>query len=231
MKAILLDIEGTTTPIDFVHNTLFPYAKARMGGFVLDNLGDLKFEIEQLIEEHVGESEYKTELRPDSANSVAEYLKYLIDQDRKSTPLKTIQGMIWKYGYESGELVSPVFEDVPAAMKRWKSSDKTVAIYSSGSILAQKLLFRHTDSGDLTQYISHYFDTNTGPKRETESYSAIAKELNLDVADVLFVSDVSAELDAAQAAGLETSLSVRPGNPPLTEDCTHHIVTNFDGLE
>ena len=117
-------------------STLFPYAKARVGGFVLDNLSDLKFEVEQLVEEHANDADYKSELRPESANSISDYLKFLIDEDRKSTPLKAIQGMIWRSGYESGEIVSPVFEDIPAAFKRWKAADKTIAIYSSGSILA-----------------------------------------------------------------------------------------------
>lgn len=230
-KAILLDIEGTTTPISFVHDTLFPYAKARVPGFVLDNLGDLKFEIEQLVEERSADDDYKSELRPESPNSVADYLKYLIDRDRKSTPLKSIQGMIWKKGYETGEIVSPVFEDVPAAMKRWKTADKTVAIYSSGSVLAQQLLFRYTEEGDLTQFISNYFDTNNGAKQEQKSYASIVEELGVDAAEVHFVSDIPAELDAARAAGLQTSLSVRPGNAPVNGDPVHNIVKSFDGLE
>lgn len=231
MKAILLDIEGTTTPISFVHDTLFPYAKARVPGFVLDNFADLKFEIEQLAEEHSKDSEYKTELRPDSPNSVSDYLKYLIDQDRKSTQLKTIQGMIWQNGYQAGEIVSPVFDDVPPAFKRWKAADKTIAIYSSGSILAQQLLFRHTEHGDLTQFISNYFDTNTGPKKEAESYAKIAGELDLQPAEILSVSDITAELDAARSAGLQTALSVRPGNSPIEGDVNYRIVETFDSLE
>ena len=230
-QAILLDIEGTTTPISFVHETLFPYAKARVPGFVLDNLSDLKFEVEQLVEEHAVDTEYAADLRPDSANSVSDYLKYLIDVDRKSTPLKAIQGMIWQSGYEKGEIVSPVFDDVPPAMKRWKSADKTIAIYSSGSMLAQQLLFRYTEQGDLTPFISNYFDTNTGPKREQQSYAAIAEELGVAPAEVHFVSDVVEELNAARAAGLQTSLSVRPGNEPLEDDPVHNIVTTFEGLE
>lgn len=231
MKAILLDIEGTTTPISFVHDTLFPYAKARVPGFVLDNLGDLKFEVEQLAQEHSNETEYKAEFRPESANSVSDYLKFLIDQDRKSTPLKSIQGMIWRSGYQNGEIVSPVFDDVPAALKRWKVSEKAVAIYSSGSVLAQQLLFRHTDGGDLTPFIANYFDTNTGPKRDQKSYTAIAEELKVKPAEVHFISDIPAELDAARAVGLQTSLAVRPGNEPLKGDPVHNIVTTFDGLD
>lgn len=230
-KAILLDIEGTTTPLSFVHDTLFPYAKARIPGFILDNLNDLKFEIDQLVEEHSREKEYTADLRPESANSVADYLKFLIDEDRKSTPLKSIQGMIWRSGYEKGEIVSPVFDDVPNALKRWKAAEKTVAIYSSGSVLAQQLLFRYTDHGDLTAFISNYFDTNTGAKREQQSYAAIAEELKVQPAEVHFVSDIPPELDAARAVGLQTSLSVRPGNTALKGDPVHNIITTFDGLE
>ncbi len=231
MKAILLDIEGTTAPIDFVHNTLFPYAKARVPGFILTNLSSLKFEIDQLVEEQAGDPEYGTDLRPESANSVSDYLKFLIDADRKSTPLKSIQGMIWQSGFESGEIVAPVFDDVPAALKRWKAGDKTVSIFSSGSMLAQQLMFRHTVHGDLTQFISNYFDTNTGPKRQAQSYVSIAKKINAAPADILFVSDIVTELDAARAAGLQTAMSVRPGNAELEEDCVHQIISSFDSLE
>ncbi|MGD9562893.1 MAG: acireductone synthase [Pyrinomonadaceae bacterium] len=230
-KAILLDIEGTTTPISFVHDTLFPYAKARIPGFVLDNFSDLKFEIEQLAEEHENDDGYGGDLRPESANSVSDYLKYLVDQDRKSTPLKAIQGMIWRSGYESGEIVSPVFADVPEAMKRWKAAEKVISIYSSGSVLAQQLLFRYTEHGDLTPYISNYFDTNTGPKREAKSYSDIAASLNVEPAEMLFVSDVVAELDAAREAGVQTSLAVRPGNAAVPDHGVHDAVTTFDSID
>lgn len=230
-KAILLDIEGTTTPIDFVHNTLFPYAKARVAGFVQENLSGLKFEIDQLITENAGDSVYPGEFRAESANSVSDYLKYLIEQDRKSTPLKAIQGMIWRTGYESGDIVSPVFEDVPEAMKRWKAAEKLIAIYSSGSVLAQQLLFRYTEHGDLTQFISNYFDTTTGPKRERQSYADIASELDVEASEIVFVSDVPAELDAARSAGLQTALSIRPGNAVGVDDQTNANIRSFNELD
>ena len=231
IRAILLDIEGTTTPIDFVHKTLFPFAKARTAGFVQENLAGLKFEIGQLAAEHAADTDYSSELRIDSPNSVAEYLKFLIDQDRKSTPLKTIQGMIWEKGYESGGLVSEVFADVPTAIKRWKDAGKSIAIFSSGSVLAQRLIFRYSNEGDLTQFIDKYFDTNTGPKREAESYRKIAEELEFEANEIIFVSDIPAELDAARSAGMQTALSVRKGNAEITEDHTHRTIQNFDGLD
>jgi len=230
-RAILLDIEGTTTPIDFVHNTLFPYAKARVGGFVEDHFDDLKIELAELAAEHKDDNVYTGEFRPDSPNSIADYLKFLIDTDRKSTPLKSIQGMIWQKGYESRELQSSVFDDVPHAFKRWKDDDKTIAIYSSGSMLAQKLLFKYTDHSDLTEFIDHYFDTNTGHKRETESYRAIADELGTEPSEVLFVSDVVAELDAAREAGMQTALAIREGNAPIAENQPHWVIHDFNELE
>lgn len=225
MKAILLDIEGTTTPIDFVHETLFPYARARMAGFVQQNFVDLKFEISQLETEISNDGDYKNELRPDSANSVADYLIYLIDNDRKSTPLKSIQGTIWQAGYENGDLVSTVYDDVPKAFERWKGDGKTIAIYSSGSILAQQLIFKYSDHGDLTRFIDRYFDTTTGAKRETESYAKIAAELNTDPAEAVFFSDIPAELDAAGSAGMKTRLVSRSENGPAS---AHIAIMSFD---
>lgn len=231
IKAILLDIEGTTTPIDFVHNTLFPFAKARIAGFVQENLDDLKFELGQLEAEHAADASYNGQFRTDSANSVSDYLKYLIDQDRKSTALKSIQGLIWQKGYESGDLVSPVFDDVPTALKRWKDAGKSVAIFSSGSVLAQRLIFKYSDHGDLTQLIDAYFDTATGAKREPDGYRTIAEELAMDAGDLIFVSDIPAELDAARTAGMQTVLCMRAGNAEITEDTSHRAVENFDSLD
>lgn len=213
--AILLDIEGTTTPIDFVHKTLFPYARSRVDAFIGEHLKELSAEIEKLADEKLNEPEYSSPLMIDSAESISAFLKYLIDNDRKSTPLKAIQGMIWKEGYESGELLSKVFDDVPEAFERWRSEGKTIAIYSSGSVLAQKLLFRYTDHGDLTPYISNYFDTTTGHKREASSYKQIAGSLGFDPRNIAFVSDIPAELDAASSSGMLTFLAVRPGNAPV----------------
>ena len=231
MKAILLDIEGTTTPIDFVHEVLFPFARSRMPGYVAATFESLAPEIAQLAAEHEKDLGYTDHFDPSSRKSIVKYLAFLIDQDRKSTPLKSIQGEIWKEGYESGELKSAVFDDVPPAFERWKEAGMTIAIFSSGSVLAQKLLFRYTDHGDLTPFITSYFDTNIGPKRDPKSYAAIASELDTSPGDILFVSDIPAELDAAREAGLSTALAARPGNPPIETDVSHRVVTTFDGLE
>jgi enolase-phosphatase E1 len=234
IKAILLDIEGTTTPIDFVHKTLFPFARERMTKFVGRNFAALQTEIVQLEAEH--EQDIADGLQPppmidDLVESVADYLRFLIYNDRKSTPLKAIQGKIWQAGYESGELLGEVFEDVPQTFERWKAQGKTIAIFSSGSVLAQKLIFGYSTAGDLTQYISAYFDTTTGAKREAESYAKIADALEFQPQEILFVSDVIAELDAAQKAGMQTRLAMRPGNPPLEQPAAHLILQSFDELE
>ena len=231
MKSILLDIEGTTTPIDFVHEVLFSFARSKMPGYVAANFESLAPEIEQLIVEHKKDLGYTDHFDPASTKSVAKYLAFLIDEDRKSTPLKSIQGKIWKEGYESGKLKSVVFEDVPRAFERWKDAGMTIAIFSSGSVLAQELLFHYTDHGDLTPFISTYFDTNTGAKRDAQSYASIAAELDTSPGEILFVSDVVAELDAARDAGVPTALAVRPGNVPIETDVSYQIVTTFDGLE
>lgn len=229
-KAILLDIEGTTTPIDFVHKTLFPFAKERIGDFVRENFVAVAPEISQLGAEHTADSEYSADLDANSPESVAAYLEFLIDRDRKSTPLKSLQGKIWKEGYEKAALKSVVFDDVPRALERWKSEGKTIAIYSSGSVLAQRLLFRHTNHGDLTALIDTYFDTNIGGKKEKESYQKIARELGLEPSEILFVSDVAAELKAAREAGMQTAFSMREGNAAVTDKIDHSAVNNFDDL-
>ena len=229
-KAILLDIEGTTTPIEYVHDVLFPFAKRKMPGYVAAHFDALSDEIEQLRLEHQKDLGYTDDFDPSSANSVAKYLAFLIDADRKSTPLKSIQGEIWKLGYDSRELVSKVFDDVPRAFERWRSEGKVVAIYSSGSVLAQQLLFRNTDHGDLTTYISNYFDTTTGAKREAESYKKIVSELGFPPQEIVFCSDIPEELDAAKAAGLLTALVVRPGNAPVEDAEGYRVVIDFDQL-
>lgn len=233
IKAILLDIEGTTTPIDFVHKTLFPFAKAKIGEYVETHLDEIQTEIEQLKSEYrkdFTDQIYGRDFRADSPESVANYLKFLIEVDRKSTPLKSLQGKIWQAGYESGELESEMFDDVPRAFERWKEQGKQIAIYSSGSVLAQKLIFKYSNFGDLSGFISDYFDTNIGGKKETESYVKIAFALNHPPKRVAFISDVSAELDAAHTAGMQTVLSVRAGNAPALNSRSYQTVHDFDEI-
>jgi enolase-phosphatase E1 len=230
MKAILLDIEGTTTPIDFVHKTLFPYAKENIGAYIRENFADIRLETAALKTEHSNDEQYQESFDEASPESVTKYLKFLIDVDRKSTPLKSLQGKIWQQGYENGELKGEVFADVSVAFERWQKDAKKIAIYSSGSVLAQKLIFGNSTAGDLTKFITEYFDTTTGAKRDSESYKKIAEELKIPPGDILFISDIPAELDAARAAGFSTALSLREGNAELTEEPTHRIIQTFDEI-
>ncbi len=231
IRCFLLDIEGTTTPIDFVHKTLFPFAKAKIGEFVHQNFDEIQTEIAQLKAEYrkdFTDQIYGRDFREDSPESVANYLKFLIEVDRKSTPLKSLQGKIWQAGYESGELRSEMFADVPQAFERWKEQGKTIAIYSSGSVLAQKLIFKYSNFGDLSGFISDYFDTNIGHKRETESYVKIAAALNQPPKRVAFFSDITAELDAARFAGMQTSLVARKGNDSIKNKSDYEIIYDFN---
>lgn len=232
-KAILLDIEGTTTPIDFVHKTLFPYAKERVGEFVRDNFAAIKTEIAQLkteYEKDFTEQIYGRNFQENSPESVANYLEFLIEVDRKSTPLKSLQGKIWQAGYESGELQSVIFEDVPRAFERWKRAGKTIGIFSSGSVLAQKLIFKYSNFGDLSGLIDKYFDTNVGAKKAAESYGKIAAALRFPAETSAFVSDVTEELDAAKKSGFQTFFSIRQGNAPAEKQSEHRAIYSFDEI-
>lgn len=237
-SVILLDIEGTTTPIDFVYETLFPYARARMKTFLAEHFSDeqTQADIAQLCDEYNKDARQGLNpppLRDDTEEarlrSIADYACWLMEQDRKSTPLKSLQGRIWEAGYLSGELQSQVYDDTARAMRRWREQQKDICIYSSGSVLAQKLLFAHAATGDLTVFIRDYFDTNFGAKREAASYHRIAASLNCAPQEIVFVSDVTAELDAACEAGFQTLLCVRPGNPAQPAS-SHRVIQDFDAL-
>ena len=229
---MLLDVEGTTTPIDFVHTTLFGYARARVNAFLQQHWDEpeVRADITGLRAEHAGES---SDPAPpawrDDPTAVTSYVHWLMDRDRKSTGLKSLQGKIWEEGYRSGRLRGEVYPDVPPALKRWRSAEVAVAIFSSGSIQAQRSLFRNSTAGDLTHFIQGHFDTTTGPKGAPESYARIATALGRSPSDVLFVSDVAAELDAARKAGMRTALSVRgPDSPGVS--AAHPVVRSFDQL-
>ena len=202
IKAIVTDIEGTTSSIDFVHQTLVPYAKAHLREFLRAHADDSEVQ-RQLIEV------VRMEKRQLTIDQFAGVLEQWIAEDRKATPLKTLQGMIWKQGYESGELSGHVYEDTPEYLERWASAGLRLYVYSSGSVEAQKLIFGFTEYGDLTPLFSGYFDTRIGGKREAASYAAILKEIGLPGSEVLFLSDIGEELDAARAAGMVTCQLLR----------------------
>ena len=226
VQAIVLDIEGTTTPIAFVYDVLFPFARAHLGEYLQQHVDsdELREPIRRLSEEWA-EEVARGEAPPEP---VAGYVEWLMDRDRKSPGLKLLQGQIWDRGFRTGELRGDVFPDVPPALQRWLETDIAVAIYSSGSVQAQRLIFSSTTSGDLTGCFSRFFDTAVGAKVSSDSYRRIATELACPVGRTLFVSDVTKELDAAQAAGCQALLCVRPGNPPQTG--SFPVVHGFDEI-
>jgi enolase-phosphatase E1 len=194
-RAILLDIEGTTTPVAFVYEVLFPYARGHVREFLRhhDWSEELQSDLLALKAEHRSDIEQGHEpplWLEDSAEiqleSATQYVYWLMDQDRKSIALKSLQGKIWKDGYLSGQLRGQVFLDVVPAFRRWKEQQRSIHIFSSGSILAQKLLFAHTNDGDLTGYLSDYFDTTTGPKTNAGSYASISEKIKMPAAEILF---------------------------------------------
>lgn len=228
-QVILLDIEGTTTPVDFVFGTLFPYAATHAETFLRAHADEVEVaaDVALLRTEYTQETPSSELPAWTGADALAAlpYIQYLIRIDRKSTGLKSLQGKLWAQGYMDGSLKSLMFADVPAALARWTAAGKRVAIFSSGSIAAQKLIFAHSEQGDLTPQLSAYFDTTTGPKREAESYRRIAAALGVVPAEVLFLSDVPEELSAARDAGMQTALAVRPGNKPCD---TSNFTVQYD---
>jgi enolase-phosphatase E1 len=238
-RAILLDIEGTTTPIDFVYEVLFPYVRNHVKDFLDRHLSSEEVcpDVIALCEEQaadlgrgLGPPEISERPRESRLESIAAYVQWLMNQDRKSTPLKSLQGKIWEEGYRSGQLRSRIFPDVPPAFGRWRGRNKDICIYSSGSRLAQKLLFAHTEAGDLTGSIREYFDTRTGAKADPQSYHRIASALDVSPAEIVFVSDVTGELSAARSAGMQTLLSVRRGNLPQPDQESYRVIHTFDEI-
>jgi len=226
VKILLLDIEGCTTSISFVHDVLFPFARNNVEKYINDvNDEDAIATIASSLVEDVGKLDDSHPTKnavgeieiSDDKQKIQEYVKALMDNDVKATGLKSLQGKIWKAGYASGELKGHVYDDFKPLLDWCKDQDVSVNIYSSGSIGAQKLLFGHSVKGDLCPYFDHHFDTTSGGKKESPSYQTIAKALAVEPKDICFVSDAEAELVAAREAGIGFPvMSVRPGNAPLT---------------
>lgn len=219
-RVILLDIEGTVSPLAFVHEVMFPYARQRLASFLIARWHTPEvLAVARQMAHDAGFASFAEWCPPSVKPEVftAEEALKLMDADIKATGLKMLQGLIWEQGFRDGALRSTLFDDVPAALQAWHAAGIDQRIYSSGSVHAQKLFFAHTEAGDLTPLFSGYYDTTIGSKREAESYRRIAADCQTDAKDILFVSDVVAELDAAQEAGMNTRLAVRPGNltPPV----------------
>ncbi|OEC60180.1 MULTISPECIES: acireductone synthase [Pseudomonadaceae] len=217
IKAILTDIEGTTSAVSFVFDVLFPYAARHLPGFVSEHAAEPAV-AEQLeaVRRESGEPEASVE-------RVVAILLEWIAEDRKATPLKALQGMVWEQGYRAGQLKGHVYPDAVEALRRWHAEGYRLYVYSSGSIQAQKLIFGCSEAGDLSLLFSGYFDTTSGPKREAGSYRRIVEAIGLSAEEVLFLSDVVQELDAAREAGLPTIGLAREGG----ELAGHPTVASF----
>lgn len=230
---VLLDIEGTTCPVSFVAGTLFPYTAAQLPAFLerhqhSPEVQALLQEVEQAWRQD-GDPAAQS-LRQQDASGVEAYLQWLMQQDRKLTPLKDLQGMIWRAGYQSGALKGPLFADVPAALQRWHHSGLVLAVYSSGSVAAQQLIYGHSNAGDLTGLFSHWFDTRVGPKQAAASYTSIAAAMGARPDQVVFVSDALAECEAAAGSGMQVVFSDRAGNPQR-DPGRFEKIESFDALE
>jgi enolase-phosphatase E1 len=192
VKAILTDIEGTTTSLSFVADVLFPYARAHLAGYIAAHPAETAPILAEVAASEPGDP--------------VDTLTRWIDEDRKATPLKTLQGMIWADGYANGAFTGHVYADAVAGLRRWHAAGVALYVFSSGSVAAQKLLFAHSNAGDLTPLFSGYFDTTTGPKREGESYTKVAAAIGVAPGEILFLSDTPEEIAAARAAGMEALL-------------------------
>ena len=235
IQEVVLDIEGTTTRIEFVYDVLFPFARRALPSHIREHLDEpgLRATLRRLREEWIedvarGESppDWQDDDREQRFSGIVRYAAWLMDRDRKAAPLKALQGEIWACGYDDGSLRGEVFPDVPAALERWRAGGIDVAIYSSGSVLAQQMLFRTTLQGDLTRYIGAFFDTSVGPKTVPESYRQIATTLDRSSNNLLFISDAAAELRAARASGWAVLMCVRPPQSP-SPDAEFDVITDF----
>lgn len=222
IQAIVTDIEGTTSSISFVHDVLFPYAREHMRQFVCRSVQD------GAATPHINDVRMHTGRMDMSLDEVADQLIQWIDEDKKITPLKALQGMIWEQGYRNGDFTGHVYADAVACLKSWKQQGIQLYVYSSGSIYAQKLLFGYSDFGDMTPLFSGYFDTTTGAKIDSGSYQKIAAAVQMPAQKILFLSDIETELDAARAAGMKTVWLVRKGVADAS--ASHYQVNNFNDI-
>ncbi|MEG1214245.1 MAG: acireductone synthase [Leclercia sp.] len=221
IRAIVTDIEGTTSDIRFVHNVLFPYARERLAAFVsAQQYAEPVTTILDNLREEIAQPQAST-------SELIDTLFAFMDQDRKSTALKALQGIIWQDGYLNGDFTGHLYPDVLPSLEKWKAQGIDLYVYSSGSVAAQKLLFGYSDEGDITHLFSGYFDTHVGGKREVQSYQTIAAQINVAPSQILFLSDIHQELDAAEQAGFRTLQLIRGDDDGASH---HHQVHQFDDI-
>jgi enolase-phosphatase E1 len=225
-RGVLLDIEGTTSSIKFVYEVLFPFARNYLEDYLRQHWDEPPVaQSRAQIARDAG-----TTFPPDIEHGLAPLCQEVLrqmDADLKLTGLKELQGLIWQQGYDSGLLTSHVYSDVPEALRRWAERGLDVRIYSSGSVGAQRVFFTNTAAGNLLPLLRGHYDTTVGPKRVADSYRNIAADMKLPPAEILFLSDVVPEVDAAAAAGMRTGLVIRPGNAPVAEQHSHPVITDF----
>ena len=221
VTALVTDIEGTTTSVSFVYDVLFPYARAEIPGYIRAHVSELSGLLDE-VRQAQGDASLDVE------GCIAALLGWM-DEDRKIAPLKTLQGWIWRRGYEDGAFAGHLYPDVAPCLRRWRTQGLRLYVYSSGSVEAQRLLFGHTDEGDLTPLFSGWFDTGVGGKKEVSSYTRIADEIGVPPDAVLFLSDNPDELSAASRAGFEVIGLDRPGNHFVLDGWP--AVTSFDGVD
>jgi enolase-phosphatase E1 len=223
-NAIVTDIEGTTSAISFVKDVLFPYADAHLDAYVAAHRDD------PIVAHAMSEAAVEAAEADAGEARILAHLHAWIAEDRKATPLKTLQGLIWAEGYAQSGLLGHVYPDVPPVLQAWYDAGIELYVYSSGSIVAQKVLFGHTFAGDLTPLFTDYFDTTTGPKREAASYAEIAADTGFHPDEMLFLSDTEAELDAAREAGFQTARLLRPDDTPPGATTAHPAYVDFAAL-
>ena len=225
VRHVVVDIEGTTSASAFVYDVLFPYAADRFATWLAEHPGDV--DTRRIVDEVAREAGIE-DLSDDEIVSV---LRQWVAEDRKVTPLKDLQGLIWQQGFADGDLVSDFFPDALDAIRRWHAAGYAISVYSSGSVLAQRNWYAHSPAGDLTEWISGHYDTaNAGPKRDPSSYRAIAAAIDVAPQELLFCSDVVAELDAATDAGWQVVRVRRDGEPHAVEDSAYPEVTEMTDI-
>ncbi|MBU1308326.1 MAG: acireductone synthase [Gammaproteobacteria bacterium] len=224
-SAIITDIEGTTSRISFVTEILFPYAAAQLPAFIQANAD------KPAVAEQLNACRSLMQQADASIAAISAQLLQWIATDQKITPLKALQGMVWQHGYQSGAFKGHVYADVHAALSRWQQLGVKLYVYSSGSVQAQQLLFQYSDFGDMTPLFSGYFDTRIGAKRELSSYAAILQQLQLPPKQVLFLSDVVAELDAATQLGIATMQLIRDGQAASGHAIAHNFTEVMEQTE
>jgi enolase-phosphatase E1 len=235
-RGLLLDIEGTCSSIRFVHDVLFNYSRQQLEGYLRSHWDtDALAATREVIARETGAESFARWThdapRQQAREQLHREIMRQIDRDAKTTGLKQLQGLIWQEGFEAGKLRTHIYPDVPVALRKWTDAGRDVRIYSSGSVLAQRLFFAHTEVGSLSEFLSGHYDTTIGPKRAQESYTKLVVDWGLPPGEIIFLSDIVTELDAARTAGMKTALLTRPENAPVEDRHDHPAISSFSEIE